>query len=77
VSNLILGVLYHRESLNQSLGNYIIKGNLGYYLYTLATATAFNLMGVLLIEVIFVNANQRRNTKMMADANDAIEVVHP
>ncbi|GAG90186.1 unnamed protein product [marine sediment metagenome] len=58
--------MYHCFSYN------IIKGNPGGYLYSLTKAVAFNLMSVVLVDVVLVYADQSLDPKMVAHAQNPL-----
>ena len=46
------------------------------YLINLVVAVVFNLTGVNFIQVIFVDANHNRDTEVMTNVDDSIQVMH-
>ena len=72
-----IAIFYHRQLLNKSLGNHIIKGYFGYHFYSLVKAITFDLATVFLINIIFIYANQGRNAEVAANANYTFKVMNP
>ena len=68
---------HHRPAFYQGFGYGVIKGDSGGHLHPLASAVIFNFTGVLLIQVVLVDADHRRNAEVAADAEHPLQVMYP
>ncbi|GAI54837.1 unnamed protein product, partial [marine sediment metagenome] len=72
----VMTIFYHRQSLHNSFGDYIIKWNLRGYLYPLSKTVVFNLTGIVLVDIILIDTYQSRDIKMAANAKDSLQVMY-
>ena len=68
-------IFHYRESLDNCLGNSVIKGNLGSYFYSSAKTIMLNLAGIVLINVMLIDTYQSWDTKVVTDSEYSLQVM--